>query len=126
MGVAIALAITESITIAVGVAKVTGHVQTGAGSHMFDRFKNADRAVALVGVRQIKGCLGQGIEAFRQSDALEGRGAGFHHHHRLGVCQANVFSSRDQHAPENEAGIFSCFHHASEPEQGRIGVRSTQ
>ena len=70
--------------------------------------------------------MGEGVQPFRESDPFKGRGAGLHHHHGLGIGQADVFASGDEHASKNESGVFTGFHHACEPKQRRIRIRSPQ
>ena len=126
MGVAVTDAIAEGITIAIGVPQVAGHVLTVRLSHTLEGVEEAQHAVAFLGPRQVEGGLGQGIQAFRQADPLEGCGAGFHHHDGLGIGQADVLPRSNQHPPEDEAGVFSGLHHPCQPEQGGIGVGPPQ
>ena len=124
MGVAVSLAISKRVAITMGIAQMGWHLLSGIGANVFDRFENANRAVAFLSVGQVKGRLCQGVKPFWQADAFEGRGTGLNDHNRLGVCQADVLTGGNQHSPENEAGIFSRLHHAGEPKQGSIRVRS--
>ena len=70
--------------------------------------------------------MGQGVKTLRQANAIEGGGAGLHHHHRLGIGQAHVLAGGDQHAAEDEARVLAGLHHACQPEEGGIGVRAPQ
>ena len=88
--------------------------------------KYPQQAVALLGACQVEAGLGQGIEALRQAHPLKRRRAGFHHHHGLGIGQADVFPGGDQQATKDEARIFTGFHHPRQPEKGRIRITAPQ
>ena len=126
VGVAVAHPITEGVAIPVGIAQVGGHLLALGLPHGFHRIEEAQAAVALLGAGQVKGGVGEGVEALRQPDPVEGGGAGLHHHHGLGVGQAHVLAGGDQHAAEDEAGVFAGFHHPRQPEEGGIGIGAPQ
>ena len=126
MGIAITHPIAKGLAIAVGIAQVGWHLLAAGFAHTLEGIKEAQHAVALLGPRQVERRLGQGVEALRQAHPLKGRRTGFHHHHRLGIGQADVFAGGDQHAAEDKAGVFAGLHHAGQPEEGRIRIGAPQ
>ena len=126
VGVAVPHPIAEGLAVAVGIAQVGRHRLAAAGLHGFEGIEEPQEAVALFGAGQVEGRLGQGVKPLRQPHPFKRRRAGLHHHHRLGVRQADVLPGGDQHAPEDEAGVFTRLHHARQPEQGRIGIAAAQ
>ena len=61
---------------------------------------------------------------FRESDAVEGRGAAFHDRYGVRVGKSRVFAGRNDHPPENEGRVFPCRDHAREPVESRVRVPS--
>ena len=126
MGVAVPDAITEGRPVAVGIPQVAGHVLAVRLTHALESIEETQHAVAFFGACQVEGGLGQRVEALRQSDPFKGRGTGLHDDDGLGIGQADVFPRRDQHAPEDEAGVLAGLHHPRQPEQGGIGIGPPQ
>ena len=60
-----------------------------------------------------------------QSHSLEAGRAGFHHHHRLGIGEADVLAGANHQPPCDEAHLLAGVEHFREPVNGGIGIAAT-
>jgi len=83
-------------------------------------------AVALGARRQINGCLGQRQSAFRVPQKFKGFHGAQGNAQRLGICIADIFGRKANHAASNVKRVFTGRQHPLKPVKRGIRVTAPQ
>ena len=126
VGVVVTFAVAEAAHEAGdGVAQVQGDgvvaggfdVGTGAGVGGAD-------AVALGREGEVEGAFGEGVEALRHADVVDGLLTGGRDDEGLGVGEADVFGGEDDESADDEEGVLAGLESCGRASRGRRRGRS--
>ena len=116
----------EALAVATGIAEVSRDI---CFSFLFDCRNGVEEGhgrVALGRGGEIEGSLGEMEAAFGEADIVESLRTGHDDSHGVGVGQADILTGQDDHAPENEAGVFAGVDHAGHPVERGIRVEAAE
>ncbi len=88
--------------------------------------KEGQRRIGLGRRGQVEGGFRQVEAALGQPHPIKCLGAGDHHPDCVGLSQAHVLAGKDQHPPEDKAGVLTGIDHLGQPIERRIGIRAAQ
>jgi len=126
MGVQIALAMAQALPVSAGIPQMVGHGVIVLGADCLQRIIVAEGGVRFGCSSKVKRRLRQVKLPFREANPFKGRRRRLHHHHGMWISEAHILGGGDQHAAEQEPGVFACIDHPRQPVECSIRIGSTQ